>query len=174
MNFADILDKWEQMEKKRASKTSAAPSERAAAGKAAAVERAPEMRANPMDVWLNRHGIEDKDSARVSLSKTDVLRSKAEERRRLRKMKPEAVIDLHGLTCDDAEAALDAFFTDCRRQGVRKILIVHGKGLHSEGSPVLASLVRSYIERNPRAGESGVASREEGGNGALWVILKQD
>ncbi len=170
MNFADILDQWEKMDKKDT--RPGASSFRK--GRDYSVNKPePEKRANPMDIWLNRYGVEDKDSGPSSWSRGDIIRAQAEERRRLRRMKPEAVIDLHGLTRDDAEASLDAFFNECRVQGLRKILIVHGKGLHSEGQPVLFSMVRSYIERNPYAGEFGRASNEEGGSGALWVILKK-
>ncbi len=170
MNFADILDRWEKMDKKTSPENNSVARETPDSSVKASGQG---KRANPMDIWLNRYGVEDKDSEPSSWSRADILRNQAEERRRLRKMKPEAVIDLHGLTRDDAEASLDAFFRECRLQGLRKILIVHGKGLHSEGQPVLLSMVRSYIERNPYAGESGVASNEEGGSGALWVILKK-
>ena len=95
-----------------------------------------------------------------------------ERRYRLLRMKPEAVIDLHGYTRDDASAALKNFFEDNRRQGFEKVLIIHGKGNHgAEG--ILKDLVRHFIEKCSFAGESGYGSAREGGTGATWVILKK-
>ena len=128
----------------------------------------------PLDLWLHRYGVQDKDAEPEPVSRTESIRRRAEQRRRLKAMQPEAKLDLHGLTQEEAEHSLDSFFRECRQKGLRKILIVHGKGLHSEGQPVLFSVVRSYLERNPFAGDFGQAAKEDGGSGALWVILKQD
>lgn len=124
-------------------------------------------RPHPVDVWLRRNGVEDKDR-----SGSHETVSPAERRRALRSLKPEAVIDLHGLTRDEAWTRLESFFADCRRRGFKKVLIIHGKGTHSGNGSVLIDLVRVFIERSPRAGESGFSEREAGGSGSTWVILK--
>lgn len=128
-----------------------------------------ERRANPMDVWLRRYGTLDKDA--VLDGATDEV-SPAERRRRLRAMRSEAVLDLHGLTRDEAWFRLEAFFADCMRRNLKKVLIIHGKGTHSEDDPVLGPLVKLFIEQNRHAGESGHSPKEEGGSGSTWVILK--
>ena len=125
-----------------------------------------------MEAWLNSHDVPDKD-ARPELSAEERRRMQAEERRRLMKMKPEARIDLHGHIADDVDGALDRFFDDCLRKGIKKVLIVHGKGIHSNGRPVLSSMVKSYLDRCRFAGESGQAAPNDGGSGATWVILKK-
>ena len=125
-----------------------------------------------MVAWLNAHGVQDKD-ARPELSAEDRRRMRGEERRRLMKMKPDAKIDLHGYIADDIDGTLDNFFDDCLRKGLKKVLIIHGKGIHSNGRPVLSSMVKSYLDRCRFAGESGQAAQNDGGSGATWVILKR-
>ncbi len=163
MSFGDILEQWEA--KGGRSLTNSGAAKKGLDGK--------ESKTHPLDIWLNRYGVQDKDLNPESVSRADKIRMQAEERRRLRKMKPEATIDLHGISATDAEPALDAFFSECSRRGLRKILIIHGRGLHSEGQPVLSSIAKSYVERSPLAGEHGAASQEYGGRGAMWVILKK-
>jgi len=124
---------------------------------------------NPMDVWLRRYGTQDKDTV---TDNEEASVTPAEKRRRLRAKNCEAVIDLHGLTRDEAWTRLDSFFSDCRKKGLEKILIIHGKGTHSVENPVLRQMVSSFLEQNSHAGESGVSSKDDGGSGSTWVILK--
>jgi len=101
-----------------------------------------------------------------------VINSSAERRSKLLRMKPEASVDLHGYKRDEAWTLLESFFEDSRRNGLEKVLIIHGKGNHgAEG--ILKDLVRSFIEYCPFAGESGFSSAREGGTGSTWVILKR-
>jgi len=90
----------------------------------------------------------------------------------LKALKPQAVLDLHGLSSAEAEEALDRFIRDSRARGLLKVLIVHGKGLHSPVEPVLGRVVRSYLEKCPFTGAFGRAGREEGGRGASWVLIR--
>lgn len=123
---------------------------------------------NPMTMWLRRYGIVDKDAEEEKIqAKMNQL-----DRSYLRNMAPEASIDLHGLTKEEATTRLDAFVAECIRRKITKILIIHGKGNHSSTEPVLAKLVHDYIERNYHLGESGHPDKTEGGRGATWVIIK--
>lgn len=189
MNFGDILDEWDKEtarpygkkrlkddERKETSKDTEGDGDHAGAGDHAGTGRASgaaerhereQPVANPMDVWLRRYGIQDKDSHTIERGE-----SPADRRRRLRALKPEAVIDLHGFTRDEAWARLESFFADCVRRHLQKILIIHGKGTHSEDSPVLGQTVRLFLERNPHAGESGHPDSNGGGTGSTWVLLK--
>lgn len=126
-------------------------------------------RVNPMELWLRRYGVEDKDTAAANSPERE---SPAERRRRLHAMKCDAVIDLHGLTRDDAWARLESFFADAVRRGLEKVLIIHGKGTHSAEDPVLGPMVRVFLERHRHAGESGHSDKDSGGSGSTWVILK--
>ena len=98
-----------------------------------------------------------------------------ERRRRLLRKKPDASIDLHGLTGDEAWTALETFFEDSRRKGYEKVLVIHGKGNHLSGGTegVLRDLARRFIEACLFAGESGQSAARDGGSGATWVILKE-
>lgn len=91
-----------------------------------------------------------------------------------RRIKPEAVIDLHGMTASQAWSALDSFMTGAHARGLSKVLIVHGKGNHSGGDPVLKRIVRQYLEQCRFAGRTGEPGRDEGGSGAVWVMLRRD
>lgn len=183
----DILNQWDryQSEEKRKQKGSGknqvshkkanapTPEEKAAHLKKdidALIEKENSKNINPMELWLRRYGTVDKDKIREEAEEA----GKLSNREYLIKMKPEATIDLHGLHQDEAEQRLDSFVTDCKRRGLKKILIIHGKGIHTTGTdPVLGKLVKSFIERDKRLGTSGhPKSKMEGGSGATWVILK--
>jgi DNA-nicking Smr family endonuclease len=90
-----------------------------------------------------------------------------------RKMPIERTIDLHGHTLDSARATLDGFIAQAQGAGIRKILIVHGKGLHSGSSGVLRDFVRKYLQKNPSIGATGTPSIRDGGSGATWAVVRQ-
>lgn len=124
---------------------------------------------NPMELWLRRYGTVDKDKM---IEETEE-RIRQTDRNHLREMRIEERLDLHGLRQDEAEFKLNSFISNCKQRGIRKVLIVHGKGIHTTGSdPVLGELVRKFIERDSRLGMSGHPDRNMGGNGATWVIIK--
>lgn len=187
MNFGDILDEWdretakpygkkriagnarrddEQSGKQSDDQTDDQPGERSAAPRK---DPPANPRVNPMDAWLRRYGTEDKDSLAADSPERE---TPAERRTRLRAKRCDAVIDLHGLTRDDAWIRLESFFAGAVRQGLEKVLIIHGKGTHSADDPVLGPMVRLFLERNPHSGESGHSGKEAGGTGSTWVILK--
>ena len=184
MDFGDILEQWDKEQKnknkpkkenQKSHKLANALSidEKNAIKQGYSYEQVMqqdnERRANPMTVWLNRYGTVDKDKIADEAEKEALLSN----REYLKNLRPEAVIDLHGLTKDEAWQKLNGFVGECKRKGLRKILIVHGKGNHSHGSdPVLGPMVRLFIEQDSRLGSSGHADRNNGGNGATWVLLK--
>ena len=187
MDMNDILNQWDSMQKKKqkesgknqvshvSHKKANAPT---AEEKARAAEKDFEakLRAdnqkqiNPMELWLRRYGTIDKDK----IAEEQEERSKYYDRNYLLNMQPEAHLDLHGLHQAEAQESLDRFITDCKARGLRKVLIIHGKGIHSSGSdPVLGELVRRFIEHDKRCGASGhPKTKAEGGTGATWVLLK--
>ncbi len=151
MDFAEILNRWENRERR---------------GK----------RPARMADWLERYPpaaaggrIEDgREAGRGQASGLQRGRSEA-----LRRMKPQEELDLHGLTTAEALQATERFLAACRSRGLEKVLIIHGKGNHSRGEPVLGKAVRRCLERSPHAGAFGAAEQKRGGRGALWVILRQ-
>lgn len=95
-----------------------------------------------------------------------------EHRELLRAMAPEAELDLHGMTAEEALPAMQNFFRDVHRRGLRKVLIIHGKGNHSKNAPVLKREVGLFLEKCPFTGETGTPQKKWGGSGATWVLLK--
>lgn len=92
---------------------------------------------------------------------------------RLKKMKPQRYLDLHGCTVAEAEVQLNMFLQQAYRDRLIKVQIIHGKGYHSkDGTPVLKEVVYKLLERTPFTGEQGIPPRSDGGSGAVWVALK--
>lgn len=90
------------------------------------------------------------------------------------KLLPEATLDLHGLSRDEALDRVRYFLENAAYHGRKTLLIVTGKGLRSEGEPVLRVAVEGYLagEGRARVAEWGRAPRQFGGDGALAVFLK--
>lgn len=90
------------------------------------------------------------------------------------KLMPEATLDLHGLSRDEALERVGHFLANAAYHGRKTLLIVTGKGLRSEGEPVLRAAVERYLagEGRTRVAEWGRAPRQFGGDGALAVFLK--
>jgi DNA-nicking Smr family endonuclease len=119
------------------------------------------------DKWEKTNAVYDKD-----MEAANRPASSQERRSRLRNKKPDAELDIHGLTRDEAWNALEIFFNDSKGKGLEKLLVIHGKGNHSTGEAVLKRIVMEFIEHCPFAGESGRGKAAAGGEGATWVILK--
>jgi DNA-nicking Smr family endonuclease len=170
MNFGEILDKWDRQnaeEGRETRRAKAGPEQRC--GKFPGQALSSEKKVNPMDAWLRINGVYDKDQ--------DLEASQAvtgERRRRLLRKKPDGFIDLHGLTQDEAWTALEDFFRESRQKSFEKLLIIHGKGNHSEREGVLRELCRRFVEGCPFAGEMGHSSGADGGSGSTWVLLKDE
>ncbi|MBQ6028598.1 MAG: Smr/MutS family protein [Treponema sp.] len=91
----------------------------------------------------------------------------------IQKLSPQATLDLHGKNQEEAWKALNDFVAAAKRQGLQKILIIHGKGIHSADSEgVLGGVVRKFIEGDQRLGASGSADKFHGGSGATWVAVR--
>jgi DNA-nicking Smr family endonuclease len=89
-------------------------------------------------------------------------------------LKPEAELDLHGLTVAEASAKVGYFLRDVSYQGLQTVLIITGKGLHSNDGPVLRQAVEKLLNsQREQVLEWGIAPRRYGGGGALIVFLRQ-
>jgi DNA-nicking Smr family endonuclease len=95
--------------------------------------------------------------------------------RRLRKgyWSIQGEIDLHGLRRDEAREALAGFVRESHRRGWRCVRVVHGKGLGSPGkTPVLKGRVHNWLIQKSEVLAFVQARGDEGGAGALVVLLK--
>ena len=179
MDFGAVLDEWDRLQKEskrkvcggnsvsgkkaNAPEKSKTPSNYSEAGNGFA------KRIDPQEAWLRRYGVVDKDK----IASLEAERNRERSQLYIKKIPVEAKIDLHGLTREEARSRLSIFVGDCVKRGLRKILIVHGKGIHTTGSdPVLGEEVRKFIEQDRRCGRSGHPDRRMGGSGATWVFLK--
>ena len=82
-------------------------------------------------------------------------------------------LDLHGMLQEEAVTALRFFLRESRLEGYRKVLIIHGKGLHSENRRgVLKEAVQQVLLKDKNVAFWGEGGRKEGGRGASWAWLK--
>lgn len=99
------------------------------------------------------------------------------------KMVPEARLDLHGMTLDQAHPALAAFIMRAQAQGKRLVLVITGKGKSSDdGGPipvrhgVLRHAVPQWLSVPPLAQavlQISEAHLKHGGTGAYYVYLRR-
>lgn len=89
----------------------------------------------------------------------------------------EGRIDLHGLTQEEAHRALSSFLAGSRKAGRRCVLIVTGKGLKPDGQTgVLRANVPRWLNTAPNRARIlafSYATRKDGGEGALYVLLRR-
>ncbi|MDX9783799.1 MAG: Smr/MutS family protein [Spirochaetia bacterium] len=122
--------------------------------------------------WLLRNAVPDPNERETDVALEDAGVAGQAATERIRRMRPQASLDLHGKTKSEAGQAIDSFIADAQRQGFEKVLIIHGKGLHSEAEPVLAIHVRKVLEKNPLVGAFGPAAKDSGGRGATWARIR--
>ena len=95
-------------------------------------------------------------------------------------------IDLHGFTLENANKKIANIIDDAYDNGVSKIIVVTGKGLHSnvEKDPyvskdlsILKYSVPEFIENNielkKKIFEIKDAKIEDGGSGAFYILMKK-
>ena len=86
----------------------------------------------------------------------------------------EAELDLHGATSIQAREAVNTFLKNARDQDKRVVRIIHGKGNSSEGKmPVLKGKVNSWLRQKGEVLAFCSARPNDGGTGALYVLLKR-
>ena len=96
-------------------------------------------------------------------------------------------IDLHGYTLDEANKTIEAFINKAFSENINKLVIVTGKGLHSENDKdpyvskdlgILKYSVPEFITNNAglmnMINEITDAKIEDGGGGAFYIFLKKN
>ncbi len=96
-------------------------------------------------------------------------------------------IDFHGYTLDEANKTIEDFITKAFSENVNKLVVVTGKGLHSENEKdpyvskdlsILKYSVPEFIKNNTSLmkmiNEITDAKIEDGGGGAFYIFLKKN
>ena len=95
-------------------------------------------------------------------------------------------LDLHGYTLEEANSKISEFIRNSFINNVNKLIIVTGKGLHSQNEKnpyiskdlsILRYSVPDYINKNKELmnmiSEISPASISDGGEGAFYILLKK-
>jgi DNA-nicking Smr family endonuclease len=145
--FGDTLKKWEQLR-----------------------EKGKQQKTNPMSEALDLYP----PSGRVAGEKAKGSAYGGKSVPAGRRLPISETVDLHGLTSDQAlelcEAAIRRNTVPTER---RRILLIHGKGIHSSRGGKLSKVVRTYLKNHPLVGETGIPPAKEGGDGAIWAVCRQ-
>jgi len=79
--------------------------------------------------------------------------------------------DLHGMTRDEALALLERDFATAFAAGARALCIIHGRGMHSEGRPVLKEAVYHWLGEGPFAASVLAVIPQPGSHGGACLVL---
>jgi len=127
----------------------------------------------------------DKKDWENFISKKEALPNKDKDiqKNKINKIKS---IDLHGYSLDDANLAIKDFIIESYGSGINKLIVVTGKGLHSEHDKdpyvskklgILKYSVPEYIKNNFELmkviNSMEKAKIEDGGEGAFYINLKK-
>ena len=126
--------------------------------------------------WMQTHDEDKAISKRLrdrSQGEGRVASGQAESINAIRQMKAQAVLDLHNYRLEESFVAVRGFLDDCKARGLRKVLVITGKGIHSAGGEsVLRPAVSAAIDNHPAVRETFTPKAVDGGSGAIAVILK--
>lgn len=87
------------------------------------------------------------------------------------KYRVEDSLDLHGLTSPEAAIAIDDFLKSCRRDGLRCIQVIHGRGKMT-GEAVLKTKVNAWLPQSPYVLAFCSCLPKHGGVGAVYILLR--
>ena len=104
----------------------------------------------------------------------------------INKIKKTKTFDLHGYSLNQANKEINNLVYESFNQGLNKLIIVTGKGLHSENEKdpyvskdlgILKYSVPEYLKNNKELmsmiNEIKDADIEDGGSGAFYIFLKK-
>jgi DNA-nicking Smr family endonuclease len=92
---------------------------------------------------------------------------------RLGRLRPEAELDLHGMSREEAVAKARTFLENAHYHGFKIVLIITGKGDRTQDGPVLRQAVTGFLSQDQsRVQEWMEAPRHYGGSGAVVVFLR--
>ena len=120
------------------------------------------------------------------VNSTEKLPNKDSKHQKKKNLKVRS-IDLHGYTLDEANKTIEDFINIAFSENINKLIIVTGKGLHSENEKdpyvskdlgILKYSVPEFITNNASLmkmiNEITDAKIEDGGGGAFYIFLKKN
>ena len=120
------------------------------------------------------------------LKSEEKIPDKEEGNKKFRNSYKSISIDLHGYSLDHANKKIEEIIINAHERGVDKIIVVTGKGLHSENNKnpyvskdlsILKHSVPEFISKNKNLmsiiHEITDANIEDGGEGAFYIFLKK-
>ncbi len=84
----------------------------------------------------------------------------------------EEILDLHGLTIEQARSRVDLFIADCMKCHLRCIIIIHGKGGRGK-PPMIKTMVNHWLKQINDIIAFTSAQPCDGGTGAVYVLLRK-
>ena len=132
----------------------------------------------------NKISDKDKKDWENFLSSNEKLPNKdTKQNKKISKIKR---IDLHGYTLQEANTSIEKFIDKSYDDGVSKIIVVTGKGLHSDNErdpyvskdlSILKYSIPEFIKNNidlmKKIIDIKEAEVEDGGSGAFYVFIKK-
>ena len=104
-----------------------------------------------------------------------------------KKIKNTKYYDFHGFSLDEANKTINKLIKDSYKNEVRKLVIVTGKGIHSDNEKnpyaskdlgILKYSIPEYIKNTPELmkliNEIKGADIKDGGGGAFYIFLKKN
>jgi len=133
----------------------------------------------------NKISEKDKKDWENFISNKEKLENKDINLKKIHRQKVRS-IDLHGYSLDQANKKISDFINQNYLNRINKLIVVTGKGLHSENEKnpyvskdlsILKYSVPEYIKNNKslmnKIYEFGEAKIEDGGSGAFYIFLKK-
>tara|TARA_B110000014_G_C20043591_1_gene542552 strand:+ start:133 stop:549 length:417 start_codon:yes stop_codon:yes gene_type:complete len=128
----------------------------------------------------------DKKDWEIFLSNNEKLPNKDNRLPKKKNLLKTRSIDLHGNTLDQANNSIYNFIINSYEDKINKIIVVTGKGLHSQNEKnpyvskdlsILKYSVPEFIKKNDslmkRIVEIKEAKIEDGGSGAFYIYLRK-
>lgn len=78
-------------------------------------------------------------------------------------------LDLHTFRPAEVTHLLEDYFAACRQRGIRRVRVIHGKGIGA-----LRATVHAHLRRSPAVAAFAQGDESSGGWGATIVTLKPD
>jgi len=127
----------------------------------------------------------DKNDWQAFISSKEKLKNK-DFNSDLKTLQKTKYIDLHGYTLEEANKQIEKIINDSYLEKIKKIIVVTGKGLHSQNEKnpyvskdlsILKYSIPEFIKSNPALrkliNKIEEASIEDGGSGAFYIYLKK-